>query len=198
MEFFTHLNNPKSNFYNILNEIQGKFKEKRLELIQTSILDPMFVDVKFMKENLNKEFKNPFIKVMFDKVLNTKLNINLLLLGFDGDKAKIHEISDGGTSDLRTINFYTIGSGSTQAFNTLLFQKQSIDENLITTIYNVFKAKKNAEIMPGVGEKTKLGYLNTEGVKMLNEEDLYNLKNIYNNELSYGKTHKDLKKINLS
>jgi len=28
MEFFTQINNSKSNFYDILNEIQGKFKEK--------------------------------------------------------------------------------------------------------------------------------------------------------------------------
>jgi len=198
MEYFTCLDNVESNFYDILNEIKSKFKEKRLEMIQTSVLDQMDINFDFMKENLNKEFKNPLIKVMFDEVLSTRLHTTLLLVGFDNAKAKINEISDGGTNDLRTINFHAIGSGSTQAFNTLLFQKQSINENLITTIYNVFKAKKNAEAMQGVGKETDLGYLNTKGVKMLNEKDLNNLENIYNNELTYGKTHEDLKNINLS
>jgi len=52
--------------------------------------------------------------------------------------------------------------------------------------------------MQGVGKETELGYLNKKGVKMLNNEDLNNLENIYKDELSYGKTHNDLGKINLS
>ena len=61
----------------------------------------------------------------------------------------------------------------------------------------MYKAKKNAEVKQGVGRETELGYLNKDGMKMINEKNLNILNEIYLFELDCGKTHEDLKKIKL-
>jgi len=197
MEYFTELENSNGNINDILEELKTKFKEKRLEIIQSEILEPSLIDLDFINENINKEFNNSLIKYIFHEILNTQLDTSILLTGFEGNKAKIFELMDNGVSDLRTINFHAIGSGSIQALNTLLFQKHSIKEDLKTTIYNVFKAKKNAEVMRGVGKETELGYLSKDGVILLKKKDLNTLENIYNCELNYGKNHEELKNLKL-
>ena len=45
-------------------------------------------------------------------------------MGFEDGNAKICEIVDTGIEDYTDINFSTIGSGSIQAQNTLLFQRR--------------------------------------------------------------------------
>ena len=77
--------------------------------------------------------------------------------------------------------------------NTLLFQKHSKNDDLKTTLYNVYKAKKNSEAMQGVGKETEIGYLNKKGIKMLNEKNIKILNNIYHAELNFGKENKKLR-----
>jgi 20S proteasome alpha/beta subunit len=197
MEYFTELENSNENIDDILEVLKTKFKEKRLEIIQSKILDPSLMDLEFIKENLDKEFKNSLVKYAYREILSTQLDTTILLAGFKRNKAKIFELSDTGVINLRTINFHAIGSGSIQALNALLFQNHSIKEDLKTTIYNVFKAKKNAEVMQGVGKETELGYLSKDGVILLKKKDLNTLENIYNCELNYGKNHKNLRNLKL-
>lgn len=116
-------------------------------------------------------------------------------MGFENKKAKISQIGDGGIETYDQINFNTIGSGSIQAQNTLLFQKHSRNDDLKTTLYNVYKAKRNAEVMQGVGKETDIGYLNEDGITMLNEKSINILDEIYCTELNYGKEHTELNKL---
>ena len=84
-----------------------------------------------------------------------------------------------------------------QAQNTLLFQKQSKQDDLKTTLYNVYKAKKNAEVMQGVGKETDIGYLNEDCITMLDDENIKILDEIYNIELNYGRQHNQLNDLKL-
>ena len=61
-----------------------------------------------------------------------------------------------------------------------------------TTLYNVYKAKKNAEVMQGVGKETDIGYLNKNGVKILDTKNINILNEIYYIELNCGKQHNKL------
>jgi|TARA_Y100000310_G_scaffold83483_1_gene80156 hypothetical protein len=96
------------------------------------------------------------------------------------------------------MNFHAIGSGNLQAANTMLFQKHDKCEPLLGTIYNVYKAKRNAEVLEGVGKETELLILSLSGCNKLNEKDLNILETIYHEELNFGKNHQDLSKINLN
>lgn len=197
MQFFMDLDNFNDDYKTIQKTIQNKFKEKRKEKVKQKILDPLFLDIDFIKQSLNKKLDNPFVETILKQTLKTKLDSAVLLVGFEEDNAQISEIGDGGIYDFRNINFHTIGSGAIQAQNTLLFQKHSREDNLKTTLYNVYKAKKNAEVKQGVGKETEIGYLNKDKIEILNEENIKVLNDIYKYESSCGKNHDDLNNLNL-
>lgn len=151
-----------------------------------------------MKNLLKQQIVNEYQSNILKSITKARLNTAILLIGFEDNKAKISEISEAGIISFNQINFHTIGSGSIQAQNTLLFQKHSKNDDLKTTLYNVYKAKKNAEAMEGVGKETDIGYLNENKIKMLDKENIKILDDIYNTELTYGKNHEDLKKLNIN
>lgn len=96
------------------------------------------------------------------------------------------------------MNFHAIGSGAVQAKNTLLFQKHSKTTPLLPAIYNVYKAKRNAEVSEGVGRETEMLVLNADGVQQLSDDDLTILNKIYVQELQYGKDNTELNKISVN
>jgi len=195
MNYFMDLENFNENYVSIQKTIQRKFYEKRKERVKEKILDPLYLDSNFIRESLDSPQNNPLTQTILKEVLKVKINNAILLIGFIDNKAQISEISDGKVFDFRTINFHTIGSGDIQAQNTLLFQKQSRDDDLKATIYNVYKSKKNAEVKQGVGKETEIGFLNKNKIVILDEKSLNVLENIYKYESQCGKEHADLEKL---
>jgi hypothetical protein len=195
-DFLLDLECYDSEFDLLRKAISTRFKEKRKELIQNNVLDVFGVGEDFVINALNSPQYNPFVESILRSIAELKLNTAILLVGIDDGKAKISEISDGQNLDYRSINFHAIGSGHMQAVNTLLFQRHSKEDNLATTVYNVYKAKKNAEVSNGVGKETEIAVLG-ESVKPLSEEDISTLQNIYEYELKCGKEHDDLKELDL-
>ncbi|MFZ3167987.1 MAG: hypothetical protein WA130_10275 [Candidatus Methanoperedens sp.] len=95
-----------------------------------------------MIDSLKKEIPNPYINNILQKVAEFNLKTQILLIGFIDSLAQISHIEESGVVDFRAMNFHAIGSGATQAANTLLFQKHSKTNQLLPTIYSVYKAKK--------------------------------------------------------
>lgn len=192
MDYFLEDNYSDKSYDEIQLILENKFKNKRLEKIQKEILDIYSIDFDYIKDILKNPISNEFQSIILKNITKAKLNTAILLMGFFEDKAKISEISDSGIQNYDQINFHSIGSGSIQAQNTLLFQKHSKQDNLKTTLYNVYKAKKNAEVMQGVGKETDIGYLNKNGVKILDTKNINILNEIYYIELNCGKQHNKL------
>ena len=155
-------------------------------------MDVFKIDWDDVKEILKNPITNEFQTRILKGITKIKLNTAILLMGFEENKAKISEIGDGGIETYDQIYFNTIGSGSVQAQNTLLFQKHSKLDDLKTTLFNVYKAKRNAEVMQGVGKETDIGYLSKNGITLLDEVSMGILDEIYDVELNYGKNHKKL------
>lgn len=197
MDYFLYEDYSDKSYSDIQKIIEKKFKEKRLEKIQKEILDIYSIDFDYVKEILKNNISNEFQSLILKNITKSKLNTAILLMGFEENEAKISEISDTGVVNYNKINFHTIGSGSIQAQNTLLFQKHSKNDDLKTTLYNVYKAKKNSEAMQGVGKETEIGYLNKKGIKILNEKNIKILNEIYDAELNYGKENEKLNELNI-
>ena len=186
-----------SDYNKIRSKIAKNFKAKRESLIQNQIFDTFGIDQKIFTGFLNNPQPSNAINTIIDEVSNFSLATAILLVGFENRSAKISEISEGGCLDYRDINFHAIGSGTIQAINTLLFQKQSKTDDLKTTIYNVYKAKRNAEVAEGVGKETDLAILTEDGVNKFEPHQINILSNIYDKELQLGKTHQDLNSLGL-
>jgi len=165
------LSDGNGSYEQINNEIFNNFKTKR------------------------EEIPNEFIHTILSEVAEFKLETQILLIGFVDSLAQITNIGDSGITNFRSMNFHAIGSGAVQAMNTLLFQKHSKADLLFPTIYNVYKAKKNAEVSEGVGKETEMLVLGEGGVQQLSSDDLVILDKIYMEELQYGKNSSELSKM---
>ncbi|MFA5214320.1 MAG: hypothetical protein WC406_13365 [Methanoregula sp.] len=70
-------------------------------------------------------------------------------------------------------------------------------DDVLTTVYDVYKAKRNAEVAQGVGKETELLVLSlNNGCSRINNAQLEILSQIYDQELRMGRTHQDLQKLN--
>lgn len=193
------IKSKEATFEKIKNELFQNFKDKRKEIIKNAIFDIYGIDEKFFIDALRNTVPNMYINGILEQVSNYRLGTGILLIGFDEEgKARIAEVNEEKIIDLRDINFHAIGSGGTQAVNTLLFQKHDKCDCLLSTIYNVYKAKANAEVMQGVGKETELLVLSKNGCQKINEDGMKALKSIYESELKFGKSHSELRKIKLN
>lgn len=188
--------NDFHDFYKIREKIIENMAKIRKEIIKKEVYDLYSINDDYIKTILPSPIQNPFIQRILETVSTFSLQTNILLIGFDNEgKAQISEIDEKGYADYRDIHFHAIGSGSIQALNTLLFQKHCKSKDLKTTIYNVYKAKRNAEVVIGVGKETEVIILSGEGRRELKEEQMLKLEKIYEEELNYGVTHQDLNTI---
>ncbi len=196
-EELVELKDNNVDFETIKNEIFDNFKKKRQQIIQNGIFNMYGIDQEFFIESLKREVPNEYIDTILTQVTNLKLDTRILLVGMDNGIAKIVEIDEEDMTNFRDMNFHAIGSGDTQAVNTLLFQKHDKCDNLLATLYNVYKAKRNAEVLRGVGKETELLILGKETYLKINGKNMSILRKIYEDELMFGKENKELLKIDL-
>jgi hypothetical protein len=184
-------------YSNIEKKIHENFKKIRKDNIEKEILNIYNVDESFVLEALKGTVPNQYVDTILDKITKYNLQTGILLIGFEGDVAQIAEINETGFENFRDITFHAIGSGRDQAVNTILFQRHSKAAQILPTLYIVYKAKRNAEVIPGVGKETDLALLTTDGYQRIKDSDMKILSQIYEDELAFGKTHEQLNKIDI-
>jgi len=186
------------NFEDIKNLIYNNFINKKQDWIKKELLSKFNLSFEDIKElMMGRAQMNTFTIKLVEQVIKAELQTSILLVGCENGKNHIAEINENGIDNYDDIHFHAIGSGSMQAANTLLFQKQSKCDDLRTTIYNIYKSKRNSEVAVGVGRDTDILILNEKEVIELTKENLGLLDKIYSDELSSGKGSKELEKINI-
>lgn len=182
-----------TDFDEIAEDIRRAMSEFREEKIEREILGPYKIDWQFVKDNLDKPFQNRVIEGMMVTIGQSNLQSSILLVGFKNGEAQSAEVNEFRVNKFRDITFSAIGSGAVQALNALLFQKRTIDDDLSKTIYDVYKAKRNAEVSIGVGRETEIGILFADcKVEELNEKQKQVLAEIYKQEQEVAKKSKAL------
>jgi len=192
----TNISDPALPFSSITQEIHRNFKQKRKDIIKSEIFDIYGIDDEFVKGALATEIPNQHIAKILDQISQYSLETQILLIGFENQQAQIAVVDESNIANFRVINFNAIGSGMIQAINTLMFQKHGKNDDVLTTLYDVYKAKRNAEVAQGVGKETELLVLSQKtGCSRINDAQLNILSQIYNQELKMGRTHTDLEKL---
>jgi len=193
----TKLSNSSLPFSEITTEVHKNFKQKRKDIIKNEIFDIYEIDDAYIREVLANTIQNQHIAKILDQVSQYSLHTQILLIGFENNEAQISVVDESNVANFRVIHFNAIGSGMIQAVNTMMFQKHGKDDDVLTTLYDVYKAKRNAEVAQGVGKDTELLILsNKSGCMRINDAQLNILSQIYEQELKMGRTHQDLKKLN--
>lgn len=184
-------------FSKVRETIFDNFVKIKKNAIHRELLSKFGIEEGEVKELFKGQIQNNFVGKLLEQIAKFELGTNILLVGFENGKAQIAEIEENGIGDFGDIHFHAIGSGQIQAINTLLFQRQSKCNPLQTTIYNVYKAKKNAEVSSGVGVNTDMLVLTEDGCNELTKEDITKLAQIYEEELNLGKNSEGLKSLKI-
>jgi len=90
------------------------------------------------------------------EIARTPLDSFLLVLGFSHTNGKIYRISSSGGVEICE-NFAAIGSGYYIAEASLFQRSHSRDNDIGTTLYNVYEAMRLGRVAPGVGERFQVG-----------------------------------------
>jgi len=191
----TKLSDSNLEYQKIKREIFDNFKKMRGEKIKNDLLDLFDIDKKFLKEQLAQDTVNPLVLDMLETLNNYVVGARVILVGFDDDKAKISEITERHMKEYRDFTFYAIGSGSTRAMDTLFCQGHKATDNLTSTVYDVYKAKRNAEVTSDVGKDTDLIILTKSSYIPLSAKKMKTLIAIYEKELQFGRKHKEIRNI---
>lgn len=188
-------NGKDCDFEMIKNTIHKNMIAIKDDIVQKQILDTFKVDMKYVQDVMRGPLQNPYVNSLLQTIATFNLQTSILLIGYKGEEAQIVEIRENLINDFHDIEFGVIGSGSVQAINTLMFQRQSKKDTLSTTLYNVYKAKRNAEVAVGVGKETDIMILTQKGRKIIAENKLGKLSGIYEDELRFGKNSKGLSEV---
>ncbi len=163
--------------YAVLNE-----KFKKIEVDETNIAPLLRTSVQERKIQKADDFVggrfgmpyNDFIETgkerfppeifrdTLQRVSAISIEADAIIAGFVYDDPFICQISSDGRVSVRN-NFAAIGEGAFLATSVLLHREHHDHTELTRALYSVYEAKKYAERVPSVGEKTSLG------VKMQNQ-----------------------------
>jgi 20S proteasome alpha/beta subunit len=192
---FDNLNNDYS-YDTLQNKIYQNIINERDANIEKNIFSRFKIDHQSINTILMKDHHNEFVTEMLNEIKDFDFSVSVLLAGFKGASAHISVINEKFIGERRDISFSAIGSGTTQAINTLYFQKHSKTDNMRTTLYNVYKAKRNSEVAVGVGKETDLFIMSSSGsLYKIDENNIKKLAQIYNKEMKYGKESKYLDNV---
>lgn len=108
-------------------------------------------------------------------IFNFALQTEFIVAGVDAAGGHIgwvhyHGMAGGGWLEFYDkIGFQAIGSGASHASILLSLAGQHKDLPLAESLFNVYVAKKNAEVAPGVGDATDLGVVTGKGLHLVTD-----------------------------
>ncbi len=106
-------------------------------------------------------------------LFNFTLQTDFLVAGIDNSGGHIgwvhyHGVQGGGwLESFDKLGYQAIGSGGSHAAILLSLEGQHRDLTIAETVFNVYMAKVNAEVAPGVGDETDLAVITKDGVEYL-------------------------------
>jgi 20S proteasome alpha/beta subunit len=135
------------------------------------------------------------------QIFNFGLQTEFIVAGVDASGGHIGWIHYHGMAGAGWLEFYdkigyqAIGSGASHASILLSLGGQHKGLPLAETVYNVYVAKKNAEVAPGVGNATDLGIVSSKGLEIVSEDTLKKLDELKCKYESHKPSDKELKGI---
>lgn len=156
------LSGKQASIKKIANTINTFYQQNRLKVIEdTFLLSRGLTQEQFIKDGA--KILPLQIYQLIDQVVATfNFNLDLIVAGLDGQGPTIYGIRNPGVIDCYdSIGFHTIGSGGMHGILSLV-DTYDPDSGKAEILYSVFRAKKVAEVAPGVGKNTDLGMISSE------------------------------------
>jgi 20S proteasome alpha/beta subunit len=141
----------------IAERIRDVYQQKRLQVLETVHLRSRGLNHKIFFEAGSKLLPSNIYAQIDYAFATFGLPVEILIAGVDESGPNIFGIRNPGLLDCyKPIGFHIIGSGTMHALVSLT-EHYSPDSSLAAALYTVFRAKRVAEVAPGVGQETDIG-----------------------------------------
>lgn len=163
------------------DHIRQKFVEARRKAANELILEPRGLSFEgFYERGGIQRLPGELAMLLDSRIQMMQINVSIILAGLDRTGPHIYSIEDPGTAtSYDRLGYFAIGSGERHAMLTLVAHNQHRDIGLNQTVFNVYCAKRAAEVAPGVGLATEMRVITHDGVKSLSSEELEALSPLY-------------------
>ena len=168
----------------ITNEIKERFIRVRARLLHERFFQPrgLSFDTFYVDGSIQKLLPD-MVLLLDSQAQKFELGTSLLIAGVDNLGGHIYCIDDPGTSQcFDRLSYYSIGSGHRHAILSLVTVQHNTMVDLVSAIYNVYQAKKNAEIAPGVGTGTDMRIIRGNEIIEIQQDQLDKLSETYENQ----------------
>jgi hypothetical protein len=164
----------------IAQHVRNRFVEVRKRRINEMVLGPRGLDFDMFYAGGIQRLPPELAMFLDSQIQQAQLGSSIILAGVDASGAHIFSVEDpGATACFDRLGYHSVGSGHRHALLTLVSKAQHKTTDLFTTMFNVFVAKKAAELAPGVGNATEMRVVTPQGVNIIGQEDIAKLEQIF-------------------
>lgn len=160
----------------------GLYAQHRRQVIEAAVLGARGVTLQdFYGGGVQLKWQPQLVAATDHTISNFDFGIELLVAGVDADGAELYHVGNpgGATGYLGQIGYGAIGSGTLHALQAMIGVGHTPSRALAQTIFSVYASKRQAEIAPGVGEKTDMWVIRDSGTSKLDQAALEHLASLY-------------------
>lgn len=146
---------------NVAEAVKTAYSGLKAKRVQETILGP-FIGADFAKFQslLAQSPSSQMLQQVLAMVIQHNLQTEALVAGVDDTGAHLFAVTHPGVLlPMETIGYGAVGSGGVHAAVRLSLGQHNKVAPLVDTVYNVYEAKKAAEVAPGVGKLTDLAII---------------------------------------
>ena len=175
----SQLQNPSIKI--LAEQIKLQFCEIRKQRVNDIILGPRGIDFdSFYQGGMITRFPQDLAMLLDSQIQMHQLGTTILIAGVDDSGAQIYCIDDPGKiACFDRVGYHAIGSGHRHAVLKMVALNQHQSTSINETVFNVFCAKRIAELAPGVGQTTSIKIVSREGTNSVEQKVLEGLDPAY-------------------
>jgi len=167
--------------------ISNSYQETRKELIEAAILSKVNLDFKSFHEK-SRTLNERLVAQITAAVDGYRYGLDILVAGVDSTGGHIYAVVDPGVvTPIDALGNIAIGSGRIHATSSFIYSDYGPDLDLKHIASMTYEAKRRSEIAAGVGSETDMYVVSQNEVKQLSEDQLDELKKIYEEKVQKNK-----------
>jgi hypothetical protein len=142
----------------MVKDAYAALKRRRAE---EQILAPMLgTDFQGFQQLVGSTSASQLLGQVLGMVMQHNLGLELMVAGLDANGAQLYVVTHPGqVFPMNSTGFSAVGSGGLHASVRMSLGQHTPSASLVDTVYNVYEAKRAAEVAPGVGNLTDMAIL---------------------------------------
>ncbi len=137
--------------------------------------DQTLAALRIKKDNDERETRTKFLDLVMNKIQAHETGFLAIVAGVDSEGARLFLVNDKIRASTNDSGFMAIGSGDQHAMASLIRRPHTKSASLQQTVYNVYEAKRSAEISWAVGPSTDIAIITADSPPLFLDQNAYQL-----------------------